>query len=231
MNRYRECLEVDVGAAAVTFPAPHGTDVVVVGEGETVTFGRAGSCDIRFGFAPTADVGVPRVAGRLIAAAGRVIVESLPGDGRRSIEVIADGHPVRMLVVGEAFSPVTVEFRVVVHGQQRAWPLLVVARAPGVAERDDDDRSTRQISVAFTPMQQRVLRAYVEPMRRGRLEPATHREVAEALSYHQNSAREALYEAWARLFAAGVPMPDVSDKRVAVAEAIRLHRLLEDADE
>jgi hypothetical protein len=100
-----------------------------------------------------------------------------------------------------------------------------------VAERDDDDRSTRQISVVFTPMQRRVLRAYVEPMRRGRLEPATHREVAEALSYHQNSAREALYEAWARLFAAGVPMPDVSDKRVAVAEAIRLHRLLEDADE
>ena len=69
MNRYRQCLEVDVGAAAVTFPAPHGTDVVVVGEGETVTFGRAGSCDIRFGFVPTADVGVPRVAGRLIAAA------------------------------------------------------------------------------------------------------------------------------------------------------------------
>jgi hypothetical protein len=28
------------------------------------------------------------------------------------------------------------------------------------------------------------------------------------------------------MFAAGIPMPDVSDKRVAVVEAVRLHRLL-----
>ena len=41
-----------------------------------------------------------------------------------------------------------------------------------------------------------------------------------------NSAREALYEVWAKLFAAGIPMPDVSEKRIAVVEAVRLHRLL-----
>jgi hypothetical protein len=75
-------------------------------------------------------------------------------------------------------------------------------------------------------MQRRVVAAYMEPLRHGRLEPATHREVAAALSYHPNSAREALYEVWARMFAAGIPMPDVAEKRVAVVEAVRLHRLL-----
>jgi hypothetical protein len=38
--------------------------------------------------------------------------------------------------------------------------------------------------------------------------------------------REILYEIWARMFAQQVPMPDVSDKRVAVVEATRVHGLL-----
>lgn len=213
--------------AAVTFPAPHGTEVVVLAPNQSVTFGRSSNCDIRFAHAPIADDGVPRVAGRLIATAGRVIVESLPGDGRRSLEINADGQPSRLLVVGEAYSPATQEFRITVYGDQQGWPLLVAVRgedtelAPG-----DDEHPTRHIEVVFTPMQEKVLRAYVEPVRRGRLEPATHREVADQLGYHVNSVREALYEAWARLFAANVPMPDVSDKRVAVVEALRLHGML-----
>lgn len=228
-SRDGEVMTAREAVAAVTVPAPHGPDVVAISDGETVTFGRAASCEVRFAFAPTADEGVPRVAGRLIVAGGRVIIESLPGEGRRSIEVAADGQPVRMLAVGEAYSPVFGEFKVTVHGEQRAWPLLVAARMPAVVPPSDDDRSTRRFNVVLTPMQERVLRAYVEPMRRGRLEPATHREAAEALNYHPNSVREALYEVWMRLFAAGVPMPDVNDKRVAVAEAVRLHRLLEDS--
>jgi hypothetical protein len=72
-----------------------------------------------------------------------------------------------------------------------------------------------------------VIAAYIEPSRRGRLEPATHREVAAGLSCHPNSAGEALLEVCTKLFAAGIPIPDVAEKRVAVAEAARLHRLLE----
>jgi hypothetical protein len=222
------------GRAAVTFPAPHGTDVVVFDDGDTVTFGRGGSCGVRFGYAPLVDEGVPREAGRLHAVGGRVFVESLPGEGRRTIDVLVADAPPRTLAVGEGLSPTENEFRVVVHGETRTWPLLVAVRRDEVSSRRSDepdgdmshDAPTRGVDVTLTPMQERVVRAYLEPLRRGRLEPATHREVAEALSYHPNSVREALYEVWARLFAAGVPMPDVAEKRIAVVEAVRLHGLL-----
>ena len=137
-----------------------------------------------------------------------------------------------LLGVGEGFSPATSEFRVAVHGEQRSWTLLVAVRgstSPPVAA--GGDLPTRNFELELTPMQRRVVEAYVAPMRRGRLEPATHREVATTLSYHPNSAREALYEVWARMFAAGIPMPDVSEKRVAVAEAVLLHRLFDESDD
>jgi hypothetical protein len=63
-------------------------------------------------------------------------------------------------------------------------------------------------------------------LQRGRLEPATHTEAAARLSYHPNSVREALYDVWSRMFAAGIPIPDISDKRIAVVEAIRINGLL-----
>jgi hypothetical protein len=50
-----------------------------------------------------------------------------------------------------------------------------------------------------------------------------HREVAAALNYHPKTVRKILYEIWALMFAHEVPMPDVSDKRVAVAETARVH--------
>jgi hypothetical protein len=50
--------------------------------------------------------------------------------------------------------------------------------------------------------------------------------VAAALNYHPNTVREVLYEIWALMFAEQIPMPDVSDKRVAVVEAARVHGML-----
>ena len=94
------------------------------------------------------------------------------------------------------------------------------------SQRASPNRPRAASSVAFTDAQRRVIAAYLEPVRRGRLEPATHREVADSLGLHQSSARQALYGVWSALFAAGVPMPDIADKRVAVVEAVRLHRLL-----
>jgi hypothetical protein len=182
---------------------------------------------VRFGYAPIADVGVPRVAGRFVVAGERVFVESVDVTGRRSLEIIAAGRPPVLLGVGDGFAPSEPEFRVMVHGEQQAWTLSVVVRR----DMPDSSRSgweppTRSFELRLTDMQRRVVAAYIEPLRHGRVEPATHREVATALSYHPNSAREALYEVWAKMFAAGIPMPDVSDKRVAVVEAVRLHRLL-----
>jgi hypothetical protein len=213
--------------AAVTFEAPHGVDSVVLGGSDVVEFGRGGSCRIRFAYAPLVDAGVPRVAGRLVAAAGRLFVEAPEGAGRSALEVVVEGRPPVLVGAGDAFGPSENEFRIRVHGEQRTWPLDVVVRPPSArASASGTDVPTRRHELTLTDAQRRVIDAYLEPMRRGRLEPATHREVAEVLNCHQNSAREVLYSVWGALFGAGVPMPDVADKRVAVAEAIRLHRLL-----
>ncbi len=215
------------GRVAVTFDAPHGIESVVLADGDVAEFGRAGTCPIRFAHAPIADTGVPRSAGRLIVAGGRVFIEATNQPGRSALEVSAAGRPPVLVATGDGFAPSESEFRVTVHGQLRSWPLDVVL-APDLEERThpttDDPTVTHQLTL--TEAQRRVVEAYLDPLRRGRLEPATHREVAASLDCHQNSAREVLYSVWSSLFAAGVPMPDVADKRVAVCQAIRLHKLL-----
>lgn len=213
--------------AGITFDAPHGTQSVVLGDGDVADFGRAGTCAIRFGYAPVADLGVPRVAGSLVVSLGRVCVYAPDASGRSALEVLAPGRPPVMVGAGDGFCPAEPSFRIHVHGHQRTWPLDVVVRASARPVRaDDTDEPTQTHELRLTAAQRRIIEAYLEPMRRGRLEPATHREVAEALDCHPNSAREVLYSVWSALFAADVPMPDVADKRVAVVEAIRLHRLL-----
>lgn len=212
--------------AAVTFPAPHGTESVVLHDGDEVAFGRSASCPVRFAYAPVADESVPRVAGRLLAAGKRVFVDAVGGPGRRAIEVLADGRPPVLLALGEGYAPSASEFRVTVHGERAAWNLSVFVRDAATVDHSVDDVPTRRFELALTQREKRVLEAYAEPWRRGRIEPATHREVAAVLACHPNSARETLYVVWARMVAAGIPMPDVSDKRVAVVESARLHGLL-----
>ena len=131
-----------------------------------------------------------------------------------------------MVGAGDAFAPAEASFRVMMRGQARTWLLDVVVRPQMFPARSSDDYPTRIHELELSALQRRTIEAYLEPMRRGRLEPATHREVAESLGCHPNTAREVLYGVWAEMFAAAVPMPDVADKRVAVVEAIRLHRLL-----
>ena len=215
--------------AAVLFDAPHGRDSVLLHDGEVVEFGRGGSCGVRFGFAPVVDTRVPRVAGRLVAAAERVFVEVADAPRRPSVEIVVAGRPTVVLAVGDGFAPAEPEFGVRVQGELAAWWFSVrVRREQRRAAPDDALPDTRSLDVGFTPAQRRVLVAYMAPLQRGRWEPATHREVGEALSCHPNTARNTLYEVWSKLFAAGVPLPDIADKRLAVAEALRLHRLLDD---
>lgn len=213
--------------AAVTFEAPHGVDCTVLVDGDVVEFGRAAECRIRFGYAPLADIGVPRVAGRLVVGGGRVFVGALDVAGRPALEVNTTGRPPVMIAAGDGFAPAGDSFQVTVHGQHRAWRLDVAIRPDLPVDREQSaDTPTRTHQLTLSDAQRRIIEAYLSPLRRGRHEPATHREVAERLGCHQNTAREVLYSVWSQLFAAGVPMPDVADKRVAVVEAIRLHRLL-----
>ncbi len=213
--------------AGITYEAPHGTESLVLHDGDVVQFGRGGSCAIRFAYAPVADTGVPRIAGRLVVAGDRVFVEASDGPGRSALEVTAPARPPILLAAGDGFAPAEHTYRITVHGRDRSWP-IDVAVAPPVRDRHHHatDAPTERHALELTDAQRRVLEAYTAPLRRGRLEPATHREVADALGCHPNSAREVLYTVWSALFATGIPMPEVADKRVAVAETIRLHKLL-----
>ena len=57
-------------SVVVRFTAPHSEVMVSACEGATLRFGRGGDCDLRFGFAPTLDRSVPRLAGQIRVLAG-----------------------------------------------------------------------------------------------------------------------------------------------------------------
>src|SRR6478672_101043 len=185
--------------AAVIYPAPHGSESFLLRDGDVVDFGRGVDCPIRFAYAPI----------------------------RPAIEIAVPGSPAVPVALGEAHSPRAPRFAVHVRGTNQIWKLVVTVRADGPAlRREPVGPPTRTYVLELTPMQRKVVEAYLEPLQRGRLEPATHKEAAARLSYHPNSVREALYDVWSRMFAAGIPIPDISDKRIAVVEAVRIHGLL-----
>lgn len=213
--------------AVVTYIAPHGADAVTLCDGDSARFGRGTECQIRFGYAPIPDEGVPRVAGNLVAANRRIFIESAAQPGHRALELqTSDG--ITQITAGEGFSPRDREFSIFVRGETTPWKLTVSVRSPTeqLSEQYPHDPPTKKFSLNLSEMQYAVLSAYCEPPGRGRSEPATHKEVGAALNYHPNTVREILYEIWARMFAEQVPMLDVSDKRVAVVEAARVHGLL-----
>jgi hypothetical protein len=217
-----------VERAVVTYPAPQGTEALTLRDGDVVLFGRGGECPVRFGYAPTPDQGVPRVAGSLIAVNRRVFVESASELGHRALTIRASSGAMVQLPVGEGHSPRDSRFEIIVHGETAPWRLGVTVReTDDVAPvRPGGDLPTKRHQLELTDIQRSVLAAYFEPITKGRLEPATHKEVAAALSYHPNTVREVLYDIWAEMFAQQMPMPDVSDKRIAVIEAARVHGLL-----
>jgi hypothetical protein len=220
--------EPRVERAVVTYLAPHGTDALTVCDGDLVLFGRGAECHVRFAYAPVPEEGVPRVAGSLLAANGRIFVESAAQPGHRALEVRTASGTAVQIPVGEALSPREDQFEILVHGTGALWKLSVTVRpSPRRFSSDGrDDPPTRRHELVLSELQQKVLAAYSEPITRGRPEPATHKEVAAVLNYHPNTVREILYEIWALMFAEQIPMPDVTDKRVAVVEAARVHGML-----
>jgi hypothetical protein len=217
--------------AAVVYPAPHGSESFLLRDGDVVDFGRGVDCPIRFAYAPIQDDAVPRLAGQLVVANQRVFVEGVDAPGRPAIEIAVPGSPAVPVALGEAHSPRAPRFAVHVRGTSQIWKLVVTVRPDEPAlRREPVGMPTRTYVLELTPMQRKVVEAYLEPLQRGRLEPATHKEAAARLSYHPNSVREALYDVWSRMFAAGIPIPDISDKRIAVVEAVRIHGLLRPED-
>lgn len=214
--------------AVVNYQAPHGIESLVLDDGDMAAFGRGIDCQIRFGYAPQPDQGVPRLAGRLIVMNGRLFIENAGQAGHKALEVKSASGACAHIAVGEGYSPRESRFDVFVNGETERWKLGVTVRKQTVTEVSAAgcDPPTKHYELTLTGLQQAVLKAYFEPIARGRLEPATHKEVATNLNYHPNTVREALYEVWALMFAQGIPMPDVFDKRIAVVEAARVHGLV-----
>jgi hypothetical protein len=131
------------------------------------------------------------------------------------------GRPPLELGPGEAYGPAAPDFEVVVRGE-RDWSLHVRTRfrpAGADSPAPSADPPTERRPLVLDAHERRVLEAYVAPLLAGRLEPSTHGEVAERLSYSVNKVRRDLYGIWQQMVTCDVPVPEYVDKRVAVAHA------------
>jgi hypothetical protein len=203
---------------AVVYPAPLGADgfLVTRGAGPRFPFGRGGDCVMRFGHAPRSDLRLPRQAGWLVVAGERLAVESPARSGLAPVQVRAPGRPAHDLSPGELYSPPDPEFDVVLHGE-RVWVLHVRTRLPDpIPATAPGDTATEPPPLRLSAHERSVLAVYVAPMRTGRSEPATHAQAAEELHYSERKVRGDLYRIWAEMVAAGLPVPDHGDKRIAV---------------
>ena len=193
-------------------------------ESSPVLFGRGGECRIRFGHLPVADPELTRIAGcfSVIPGRGRVTVECGGSSKARAIEIEEEGKPTFRLAVGAVYGPTSDTFTVLVAAS-RKWPLIVSTRsAPSLVAGGEP---SGPLSIRITGRQSEVLRSFVRPLERGRNEPATHRKVAQEMNFSPATIHNDLSAIYAEMFRVGVPLLEVSDKRVAVSEAYLIHRI------
>jgi hypothetical protein len=224
-----EQMAVPPGLARITYPGPDGSAIdTTMDDGAIVAFGASRECGVRLGYAPVRDARVPGIAGRLLTIGSRLIVECAESDGYRALEVRVPHEPTRLVPLGEAFSPRRREFSIFLPGSRSTmWRLDVTVRRRAIA-RGTATEPTGLPPVRLADADRALLACYAAPLRRGLLEPATHTQVADALNVDYNTARNRLYEIDRKFFAAELPMPEVSDRRIAVVECARAHGLLPD---
>lgn len=207
----------------------------------TVSFGRGESCEVRFGHAPVRDWEIPRVAGWLVIAHGRVFVEAAPMPGserdaapgqaqpvRRALQVSAAGGPPVPVAAGSAYSPAEGVFTIEVVGATDTWELDIVTRS---RVDDDDDLTaheplTHSVVIDLTDVQREVLLAYAEPVLAGSVEPATHDQVAAKVFMSRSQVRRQLERLSDEFFAKRLWSPDSGDTRVRVVETARHNHIL-----
>lgn len=217
--------------AMVTFPAPHGTDSVALGEGDEATFGRGADCTIRFGFAPSIDASLPRLAGAFYLRHGRVSVECSERN-QFAFELLAPGRPPQTVAVGSSMGPAEPQFAVIIPTPDRRWRLEVFTRPRAVpALSSTTDAQTRALELTMTATEQKIVDAYLAPMRQGSLAPDSHSRAAAAVNYSESYTRKVIYDIYGRMFAAGVPLIPVDDKVQAVAHAMLHHCLVRTVDD
>ncbi|MFN8052288.1 MAG: hypothetical protein U0Q22_12660 [Acidimicrobiales bacterium] len=221
---------------------------MILRDDSVVAFGRGAQCEVRIGHAPTRDDEMPRVAGWLIVAHGRVIVEAAPTPGadaagtdaveaasdlrqhevRRALQLSYAGGPPMPIAPGSAVSPASNVFTVEVLGANRTWELDVVAlnRYDDPVPSGHDEPRTNGVGVMLTDLQREVLLAYARPVLAGAVEPATHDQVAAHVCLSRSAVRRVLDRISDEFYNKRLWSPESADTRVRVVEAARHNQLL-----
>lgn len=201
-------------------------EVRVIGADRPVTFGREPTAHLRIGHAPVYDDVVPKLAGRVFAMDGRVVVENLHDS--LALDVRVDGRALLAVPPGHWHAPPERTFDVLVTGTF-TYELAVTVnsagnptRVVGVGEPDSPEPPTGA-RPRLTDRQRRILDSYVAPLATGG-HPASHQQVAESLGISRSLVRLECHRIWSELLVAGVPMRDYGDPRDLIADAWARHR-------
>ncbi len=198
-------------------------------DGDEVPFGRGPFGDdtsIRIAHSPP-DRAVPREAGHLLVAGGRVFVDSgvVAADvdrPPRPMVITGHGGADFLLPVGAAYSPRSSRFEIRVQASHGVVRLAVAVRLRRRGNTPGGDSSRRQ-AIELDQEELDVYRAFRAPIERGEVETATTAEVAARLGLHRNTVSNRVYGVYDRLWSLEVPMYNSSDKVTAVVHTLMAH--------
>jgi hypothetical protein len=222
-------------AAIVTY----GDHEWVLRDGDSLSFGRQSTCEVRVG-APDApgpeDLGVSRRAGTLTCAQGSIWVRN--DSTTQALYVHCSGRGEMILEArGDMFALAEPHFDVVVRGRVLTYRISIdLQDANSSTVVDDDAPSTSPptvVTLQLSDRERRYLAAVCEPLlsRIGtNPRPASYAEAAARLGLARSTVRNNLDELRRRLLDAGVPGMDSPDAKDVLARyAVRTHTIT-DAD-
>ena len=194
--------------------------------GPGVTFGREPHAHLRIGHAPLYDDVVPKLAGRVFAHDGRVVVANLHES--LALDIRIDGRALLPVPPGHWHAPPERTFDVLVTGTL-TYELAVVnsahnpdpggggrrSRLPGAPRPAPGPGSPNASARCWTPTWR--------PLAKGQ-PPAPHQQVAETLGVSRSLVRLECNRIWSELLVAGVPMRSLGDPRDQIADAWARHR-------
>ena len=202
-------------------------DRVIVPAGGTVSFGRQPGLDLRIGHVPVYDDIVPRLAGKVFAHEGRLVVANL--DDSLALDLRIPGRPLQSIGPGEWHSPRDRTYDIVITGTF-TYELSVTVNTSGTTTHifgPDEPLPAEPPTGArpqLTDRQRKILDAYVAPLADGGL-TAPHQRVADELGLSRSLVRLECNRIWSELLVAGVPMRDLGEARDEIADAWARHRI------